>query len=196
MSKINKQNPISQQLPAGVLANDHNIEFAGVKDSQTVIWLQRGNVHAFCDMPSDLYQKLKDKYLNDAPAVAYLSQFNFNIRRQVELFTYYMYGALDGTPDVINGELQPSENFRDTLDCVSLKWNSKTIDYKGVELKPKQIKILDFISEDLPDKAIAAELNISMKTLDYHKKALYTLLGVSNKTAAVLTAVKANIISA
>jgi len=196
MSKTKQLNQISQQLPSGVSPNDPNIEFVGEKDHKTVLWMQYGKTHPFSDLPSKYYTKLKAAYNNDRIAVANLSDLNVGIRREVELYTYYIYGDLDTTPDIKDGELQPSENFRDTLDCLSLQWDSKNIDFEGVIIDSRQLRILDLIAQDLPDKAIAAEMGIKQPTLDYHKKKLFKILESDTKTAALLTAVKAKIVKA
>jgi len=195
MSKIKEQNQILQPLPAGVSPNDSNIEFVGDKDHKTVWWIQYGKTHPFTDLPSKYYNKLKEAYKADKPAVANLSALNVGIRREVELYTYYIYGDLDTTPDIKDGELQPSENFRDTLDCLSLQWESKNIDFEGKIITTRQLRILDLIVQDLPDKAIADKMGIAQSTLDHHKKALFKALRSSNKTTAMLTAVKAKIVT-
>ncbi|NQY30958.1 MAG: response regulator transcription factor [Flavobacteriaceae bacterium] len=195
MDKIKEQNRISQLLPAGVSPNDPNIEFVGEKDNKTVLWIQYGKTHPFTDLPSKYYTKLKEAYSNDPAAVVSLSDLNVGIRREVELYTYYIYGDLDTTPDIKDGELQPSENFRDTLDCLSLQWESKNIDFEGKIITTRQLRILDLIARDLPDKAIAHEMGIAQSTLDHHKKVLFKALNSSNKTTAMLTAVKAKIIT-
>ena len=112
----------------------------------------------------------------------------------VHLYTYYMYGDLDNTPDVINGVPQPSENFRDTKDCISLDFKNKNIDFEGQLLTKRDIFIIDKISEGIVDKAIADELNISMSTLDFHKKQLFSKLKASSKPQAVSQAFKTHIL--
>ncbi len=188
-----KEMPAYRQI-AGVMPNDSNIEFAGVRKSKTVIWLQHGSSHYFSDLPTEYYDLLKKSYLKDHKAVKFLSIVTDIQHRQVELYTYYMYGELDGTPDIENGKLASSENFRDIKNCPSLLWNSKNINIGNHILTPRQLIIIDLIGNDLPDKAIAAALGVSQKTLDFHKANLYKAVGVKTKTALLKLSIQHKII--
>lgn len=187
-----------QALAAGLALNDNNIEFVGSKDTKTVIWLRNGNAHAFKNLPGEIYSKLKAAYLSDPEAVKAFQIFYPNMvdeTRQVELYTYYVYGDLDSKPDIINGELQPSENFRDTEDCISLAFNSKNIDFMGIPLKIRQIKMIDAWSKGIPDKTIASDiLEIALTTYDFHKSKLFKLLQAESKPEAVSIAYKHHIL--
>ena len=179
-SKITNFSPHLQI--AGLMPNDSSIEFVGVRQSQKVMWLQNGTNHYFSDLPLEFYTLLKEAYLTDHKAVDFLSQVAENLKTQVELYTYYMYGALDSTPDIKNGVLGPSENFRHSRNCPSLLWESKNMNIGAHIFTPRQIVIVDLISDNLPDKAIAAALGITIKTLDSHKSRLFRALRVTTKT--------------
>lgn len=199
-SKSTHYTPTDQQLAAGLALNDNNIEFIGNKTTQKVIWLRNGNAHAFKNLPGTIYSKLRDAYLSDKEAVRAIQLFYPNLideHTQVELYTYYVWGDLDASPDVINGELQPSENFRETEDCISLAFNSKNIDFKGLPLKDRQIKMIDAWSKGIPDKTIAADiLHIAVPTYDFHKSKLFKILQVESKPEAVSVAYKHHILCA
>lgn len=179
---------------AGVMPGDTNIEFVGVRKTKQVIWLQHGNSHYFSDLPIQFFELLKKAYLKDHKAKRFLQEVTDELARQIELFTYYMYGEIDSTPDIANGKLSPSENFRDTKNCPSLLWNSKNINIGSYVLAPRQLIIVDLIAKDLPYKAIATILGISIKTLDFHINKLYKGVGVNTKTGLLLTAVQHKII--
>lgn len=183
------------ELPqiAGVFPGDNNIEFVGVRKTKQVFWLQNGSARYFSDLPIHYYNLLKEAYLADEKAVEFLQRVSPRLNVQVELYTYYMYGDLDHTPDISNGKLAPSENFRDTQNCPSLHWKSKNLNIGEVELTPRQIIIIDFIT--LPDKAIAGLLKISLPTLDFHKKKLFDLLGVSCKLDLLKLSIKHKIVA-
>ncbi len=185
--------PANRQI-AGVMPFDSNIEFIGNRKSKTVLWLQNGSAHYFMDLPVKYFMLLKRKYLSDPKAQEFLSQITDDFNRQVELFTYYLYGDLDNTPDIENGQLAESENFRDCENCPSLIWNSKNITIGHFILKPKHIMIIDLIAKDLPDKAIAGIMKISIKTLDYHKEVLFRTLNVHSKVALLKLAIQYRII--
>ena len=179
---------------AGMIPGDHNIEFCGIRETKQVLWLQNGSNHYFNDLPMEHYTTLKRAYLKDHKAVRFLSSVTDHLRRQVELFTYYNWGDVDSTPDMVNGQLTASENFRDKRNCPSLLWESKNINIGNHILTPRQLVIIDLIGNDLPDKAIADALGISHKTLDFHKANLYKAVGVTTKTALLKLSLQHKII--
>lgn len=198
--KCTNQNQLTQAPVAGVLLDDHNIEFVGCRSTKKVIWLQRGNAHEFKHLPNRYYQLLRDAFLKDEfahdvllPKVAPLEDPE---RRMVELFTYYMYGDLNNTPDIVDGKLMPCENFREEENCISLKFSTKTIDINGVPLKREYIFMLDAYAHGVPDKAIAGSLGKALTTLDFHKSKLFKILGVHSKPEAVSAAYKHGVLCA
>lgn len=181
---------------AGLMPYDSNIEFVGIRKTKQVLWLQNGSNHYFSDLPVEHYNLLKTSYLKDHKARRFLEAVSDHLPRQVELYTYYMYGEVDGTPDISNGKLSESENFRDTRNCPSLLWNSKNINIGSHVLTSKQLVIIDFmLIQDLPDKAIASALGISHKTLDFHKHKLYKAVGVSTKMELLKLSMKYKIVA-
>lgn len=181
---------------SGLLPNDSSIEFFGERKTKKVYWLRNGNAHYFADLPFEYYSMLKAAYLSDPEAKTFLSEITEDERRQLELYTYYLYGALDSNPDIKNGSLSIPENFRDIKNCPSLRWFNKKIRLCGKDLTPRQIVIIDFIADDLPDKAIAQRMGISASTLDFHKKNLYELAGVQTKVGLIKKAIQQQIIIA
>lgn len=178
---------------AGVHPGDNNMEFVGEKSTQQVLWIQNGHALPFEFLPRKIYRNCQQQYLNDGPAVEQLNKLNVSEERKVELYIYHLYGDLDTTPDVINEELQPSENFRHTKTCNSVNWDTKWITMNGVALTNRDLRIIDFLIEGLPDKAIAAELGISTSTFDFHKRNLYKKTGVQCKIELVIKALKQHI---
>jgi DNA-binding CsgD family transcriptional regulator len=181
---------------AGMHPGDNSIEFQGIRKTKQVLWMQNGNNHYFNDLPLEHFNLLKNKYLKDHKAVRYLTQVTDHLSRQVELFTYYLYGDVDSTPDISSdGVLSESENFRDKPNCPSLLWNSKNLNIGNHILTPRQRVIIDLIGNNLPDKAIASILGISHKTLDFHKYKLYKAVGVSNKLDLLRLSMKFKIVA-
>jgi DNA-binding CsgD family transcriptional regulator len=184
--KITTKQPTAQV--AGLMPGDSNIEFIGVKKTQQVLWLQNGHTLDFKYLPKWAYRICQEKYLNDKPAIDQLSKLTISEERQVELYIYHMYGDLDTTADILNGKLTPSENFRHSKNDASLNWDHKWITIDNKVLTPRDLKIIDLIIEDAPDKAIAAELGITQSTLDFHKRKLYERAGVCSKMALIIKA--------
>ncbi|MDO6813792.1 helix-turn-helix transcriptional regulator [Tenacibaculum soleae] len=180
---------------AGVMPNDNNIEFVGVRETKQVLWIRNGSTRYFSDLPIQFFNLLKTAYLADLKAVDFLSNVTDKLNHQVELYTYYMYGELDSTPDICNGKLSTSENFRDHQNCPSLLWNSKNININNHVLTPRQLIIIDLIGSNEPDKAIASFLGISHKTFDFHKSNLFKAVGVTNKMQLLKLSLNHKIVS-
>ena len=61
-------------------------------------------------------------------------------------------------------------------------------------MTPKQIEVLQLMASDLPDKAIASQLNISVSTLNTHKEHLFEKFNVTSKTGLIKRAIEQKII--
>jgi len=69
-------------------------------------------------------------------------------------------------------------------------------DREGKTLSPRQAEILKLIALGLSTKAVAFELKISSKTVDVHRKALLTRLGVQSTTGLVKYAIRSGLVPA
>ena len=63
------------------------------------------------------------------------------------------------------------------------------------ELTRREIQVLEFLAEGLPNKAIASRLGISDQTVKFHVAAITSKLGAVNRTDAVRRAVRRGLIS-
>lgn len=195
MQKANRKDSFSgQPLPAGIKQND-NIEFFGDRASKKVQWFQNGIKKNFDQLPPKVFALLSNAYNQDKPAKEILNTIGAPTIRQVELYTYYLWGSLDHAPDIKNGQLQPAENFRDSANCISLDFGGKEITIEGVPINKRDLAIIDLIAQDAPDKAIAAALCVSVPTLGFHKKNLFTKTNTQTKTGLLAKSFRANIIS-
>lgn len=187
-----------QALPAGMSPNDANIEFVGQRDTKKVIWFQYGKAHTWAELTPENYDACEELFLTDIEAVKTLPNYYKdaadNVNRLTELYIYHMYGGCDQTPDMVNGALQPCENFRDHKDCLSLDFNNKFIDIEGIHLSQRDLKIIDMSLDNIPDKVIADALGISHSTFDFHKKNLFTKLGCDSKVSLVVKGIKNHIL--
>lgn len=185
-SKITTNKAIPQQLIAGIdVNNDTDIEFIGIRKNRTVQFLLAGTVYTFCELENKYYQMLLDKFLSDAPAVEYFSQSELPEKRKVEIYTYALYGDLDHRPDIKNGVLQPSENFRDSEDCFSIGFSNKTFTLNGETLNERDLIIIDMSARECTDYAIADRLNIALQTLDSYKTKIFRKVGCQSKLGLV-----------
>ena len=188
---INKDKFTEKRPPtqvAGLLPEDSNIEFYAVTENKRVVWLQNGRTLDWHYLPEWIFKLCKNQYKKDIKAVEDLSQITTNLNRQVELYVYYLYGDLDCTADILNGQLTASENFRETKNDASLSWNYKHITMGEAILTQRDIQIIDMILENLPDKAIASKMNIAHSTFDFHKRNLFKRANVGNKQELIIAA--------
>lgn len=63
-----------------------------------------------------------------------------------------------------------------------------------VKLSPREREVVSWLAQGYSYAQIAAQLDISENTLKTHIKRIYSKLGVHNRTQAVLTAQKLNLI--
>ena len=62
-------------------------------------------------------------------------------------------------------------------------------------LTPREIQVLELLAEGLPNKAIAARLQISDQTVKFHVASISGKLGAANRTDAVRRAVRRGLIT-
>jgi DNA-binding NarL/FixJ family response regulator len=62
-------------------------------------------------------------------------------------------------------------------------------------LTRREIQVLELLAEGLPNKAIAARLQISDQTVKFHVASIYGKLGAANRTDAVRRAVRRGFIT-
>ena len=62
-------------------------------------------------------------------------------------------------------------------------------------LTPREIQVLELLAEGLPNKAIAARLQISDQTVKFHVASIYGKLGAANRTDAVRRAVRHGLVT-
>jgi len=62
-------------------------------------------------------------------------------------------------------------------------------------LTPREIQVLEFLAEGLPNKAIAEQLAISDQTVKFHVASIYGKLGTANRTDAVRRAVRRGLVT-
>ncbi|MGB5818849.1 MAG: helix-turn-helix transcriptional regulator [Saonia sp.] len=188
-----KHLPRNHHRVAGTLPDDSDIEFIGIPSTMEVIWFQYGNQHSFSTLPNKYFELLSQRFHSDFRAVRDIGNMTFDYDRQIELYTYFVYGDADFSPDIVDGMLQPAENYRHDMDCISLKWLSKDITLNEKPLNKRELAICDMMMENYTDKLMAHNLNISISTFDFHKRNLYRKAGVDNKNAFLLKLVKERI---
>lgn len=180
----------SQHLIAGLLQNDSGIEFYGIPNTREVQWIQNGHSHSFSELPPRAFMKLVNAYRSNEKAQQVIEPLGGSLRRRVELYTYFMFGGLDSTPDMLNGELQQHENFRENAACISL--NFKSIRLNGALLKERELRMIDIMvnENDPKDEIVAERMGIAVSTYNQHKTALFHKTGTQTKTSLLLAAMR------
>lgn len=178
---------------AGLHSTDTNSEFVGVPETLEVIWLYQGRNYPWASIPKWVYRLCQKKYLSDPIATEQLGSLPISQDRQIELFIYHSYGSIDTKADIIDGELQPSENYRHSKNCPSLEWATKNMTIEGVILNDRELFIIDCYKEDVPDKMIAFQLGITESTLNTHKRNLATKIGAQSKMGVLVKSLKEGI---
>tara|TARA_B100000378_G_scaffold70854_1_gene54072 strand:+ start:6802 stop:7401 length:600 start_codon:yes stop_codon:yes gene_type:complete len=190
------------QIIAGINPNlPADIEFIPAGEGLKVACLQGGRIYPFKELETPLFMMVANKYNTDRGAKLFIKALRnkqgqpYSFPEQVEIYTFYMWGAVDGKPDIKNGELQPAENFITGKNCPSLHFDHKHITINSQELNDRDIKIILMANNDLPNKAIAEELNLSIKTLEGYLTGLYRKVGVYTRTGLVAASYHNNIIA-
>jgi len=80
-------------------------------------------------------------------------------------------------------------------DGIGRGGRSSPVDEPQEALTPREVQVLELLAEGLPNKAIAARLNISDQTVKFHVSAICGKLGAANRTDAVRRAVRRGLIT-
>ena len=190
-----------QNIVAGLnLRNPDDVEFFGILKNRTTQFLQAGKVHYFKQLAPKYYVLLLNKMYADRPAIDYFRELELrtgikiSTTRKVELYTYYLYGSLDHKPDIVDGILQPSENFREQLDCPSLSFSGKDMTIDGQRLTLRDLKIIDMSARACTNFEIAMELGIAESSLDTYVRKLFKRTNTNCKLGLVSQSYKNQIL--
>ncbi|HMB79717.1 MAG TPA: response regulator transcription factor [Vicinamibacterales bacterium] len=82
-------------------------------------------------------------------------------------------------------------------DAILVAPDAAASDEEGFDepLTPREVQVLELLAEGLPNKAIAARLQISDQTVKFHVSSISGKLGAKNRTDAVRRAVRRGLIT-
>lgn len=185
---------VIHKIPAGLMPGDTSTEFFGDRDTNKVFFMHNGKTLPFREIGIKVRSRLLAQLMQDEVARKDLA--GLPLSEALERYTYCLYGTLDHVPDVTKtGLLNGSDNFICCIEgCNCMNWKSKSIQYEGHIIKGKQLQVLLAFRKGHDDYNVAHELGIAMPTLNNHKKRLFEIFGVYNKTEMVIKAIEHKII--
>ena len=182
------------KLSAGAIPTDESIEIFADREHRKVYFTSKGVTLEFKKLSQRYKNRLFEKLLADT--VAYKDLAHLPDHEALEKYAYCVYGTIDHIPDIsTTGLLGGSENFMcGNPDCNCKNWLSKEFSYKGKILKGRILDVLIAYRKGREDQHVCDELDITMPTLNSHKKKLFEIFEVFSKTELVVAAIEAQII--
>lgn len=168
-----------KRLIPGIIPGDTNIEIFSDKATRTAYFIQNGRTRVIDKLPQEIKSKLYTMLANDPVAREDLKEYKFH--EALNEYVICMFGKLDHTPDVINGEIQLAEESCEP-GCRCQKWISKITGIDKYGLTDKEKEILRYLVKGKADKAIAMKLNISPNTVSTHKMNVFRKLNVHSRS--------------
>jgi DNA-binding CsgD family transcriptional regulator len=185
---------VIHKIPAGIIPGDNGTEFFGDRRNMKVFFMHNGKTLPFREIGSRVRSRLLEQLMNDEVARKDLAHMPVN--DALERYTYCLYGTLDHKPDVTKtGMLNGSDNFICGISgCNCMNWKSKQIQYDGQVIKGRLLQVLLAYRKGHDDYNVSMNLGIKAPTLNNHKKRLFEIFNVFNKTEMVIKAIDAKII--
>lgn len=174
---------------------DSSVEFWNHDDETKV--LSQGKVTDFYDTPISILLLIREQLSKEHDTDAQLKEWHPESEmKRMEKFVRCRYGGLDFKPDVINLQLQAGEYWPCPLrgKCRGEGIVCKNAVYNNQELTGKDIKLIQLLSTNLTNEALADKFKMCMGTFNLFKKELYKKLNIQTKQEAVLVAVELNLL--
>ncbi|MFK5856566.1 MAG: helix-turn-helix transcriptional regulator [Bacteroidota bacterium] len=170
-----------------------NKEFIGIDGELYRIKMEL--VH-FTDFEASTLYKLQS--LLDDDLIAQVSLDKLEITdpdSKLQKFAICRFGGFDDKPDITD-----TEETNEYYDCgkrgscpVEGKL-CKHVDAENGYLTPREIHVIKLIAEDLPDKQIADRLNISINTVNTHRRRIAAKIGCDTKVGICRFAIEKRIV--
>ncbi|WP_336092599.1 hypothetical protein [Leeuwenhoekiella sp. CH_XMU1409-2] len=194
-TKTTPLKPFKQDFTTCENDSESTVEFFAIRKNMTVMFFQNGVCKRWEELHPQLFTIMANAYQKDAGAKQYLESWNLNYNRQVELFTYFGWGTLDHQPDILNGVLQPCENFRHGEDCPSVHFDTKEFTINRQPLNKRDLQIIDVAASGLSNLVAAEKLGIAISTYNSQKADLFKKTGTDNVVSLVMAAAKEKLIA-
>ncbi|WP_353158404.1 helix-turn-helix transcriptional regulator [Myroides odoratus] len=168
-----------KRLIPGIVPGDENIEIFGDKVTRTAYFIQNGRTRVIDKLPQEIKSKLYTMLFNDEIAMKDLG--GYKLSEALNEYALCMFGKLDHTPDIINGEIQMAEEFTCEPGCRCQHWQSKITGIDKYGLTEREKEILQYLIKGKADKAIAIKMHISTNTVVTHKTNVFRKLNVHSR---------------
>jgi DNA-binding CsgD family transcriptional regulator len=180
------------KLPAGMV--DRDFEFFLYQGNLMV--MHNGKIKSFDTMPAKLKYYLVDILANDPDANLCLDCMNIHdTLERLRQFVLCRFSSFDLVADITEGGHMSPEftlcekrgrcHYEGTL-CLSFADTSK--------LSSRELEVIRFIAQDLPNKLIADKMDISVNTVSTHIQAIQNKIGVHSKYGILSWAFKHDLI--
>jgi len=188
---------LKQDIPAGIGQTDSRTEF--FSDSYYPKAFQNGRILSYEEFPEETKEVVYREILSRPDVLKGLISMGFTDKdEQIQQYLLCTRAMLDSNPDIDeNGVLQEPEYVpcprrggecdQEGIVCAALK-------LKNGQATPREAQILKKIGQELLDKEICGELNISQNTLRSHKDKLFYKTGTSKKEGLAIVAYQNNLL--
>ena len=172
---------------AGMSCN--GIEF--FQNNNDLFAIHNRKIIAFTELPFGIVQLLKEE-IEQHPEVkmALHDMHPISEYKRIEQFARCRFGGLDFHPDIKNNVLQEGEYWPCPLHgkCESEEILCKLPSYKGQRLTNADVKMMQHLSTEETNEAIAEDLDYTLGSFHKIKQQLYKKLGIQTKpTLALIT---------
>ncbi|EHO05369.1 hypothetical protein HMPREF9714_03307 [Myroides odoratimimus CCUG 12901] len=168
-----------KRLIPGILPGDTNIEIFSDKENKVAYFIQNGRTRVIDKLPQEIKSKLYTMLVNDPIALKDLG--SYTLSKALNEYASCMFGKLDHTPDILDGEIQQAEESCEP-GCRCHRWQSKVTGIDKYGLTDKEKEVLRYLVKGKADKAIAIKLNISPNTVSTHKMKVFKKLNVHSRS--------------
>jgi len=174
-------------IPSGLF--DENVEFFA--HDQKPMAFYNGSAISFFDLPLHISELVWEELKEDKPAFLALKLAGLTSKKEkLEKYTVCRFGGLDTIPDVVEGNLTPSEYF----DC-GFRGNCpmegivcKSIVYRGSVLTPVDMKMIRHLASEDTIPVVAEKMGMCINSFENHKKELFSKLGVLSRARLIAVA--------
>jgi DNA-binding CsgD family transcriptional regulator len=187
--------PVAQRVAAGLI-NEHTVEFFASGYSRKAIHC--GKVVDVNELPEEILEVILNDIKKDSKASKALDEMGLiSEESRIEQFLLCRFGGFDNTPDMVDGVLGAGEYWPcpNRGNCPhEFRLCSPVIGTTGDALSGREVEILQLLAADNSDKMIAANLNISEKTVEAHLAKIRAKTGASTSKGLVRFAIEKNLI--